>query len=125
MGQREVRLVQCDIVIGEKVDVHRPRPPAAFLGTRAPQRTFHRLGAAQKHARREIRLDGNAHVDERRLVLHPPRLGAIVRRARKQAHVFSVAERGDGAIERVTHVSDIAPERDERFSHGLGGRARW
>ena len=118
MGQREVRLVQCDIVIGEEVDVHGPRPPAAFLGALAPQRTFHRLGAAQKRARREARLDGDAHVDERRLVLHPPRSGAIIRRARKQAHVLSVTEGGDGAIERVAHVAEIAPEPDERFSHG-------
>src|SRR5215831_8950579 len=125
MRQREVRLAQNEIVIGDEVDIDRTRAPAAFLAALASERALDRLRPSQKRARREAGFDRDAEIDERRLVFDPPRRGAIVRGADEKAHFFAVAKRGDRAIERVAHVSDIAAERDERFSHGLGGRERW
>src|SRR5262249_19489149 len=78
-----------------------------------------RLRASQKRAGRQAGFDRDAEIDEGRLVFDPPRRRAVVRGAGEKAHVFAVAKRGDRAIERVAHVSNVAAERDERFSHGL------
>src|SRR5262245_58365291 len=135
MRQREVRLAQNEIVIGDEVDIDRTRAPAAFLAALASERALDRLRPSQKRARREAGFDRDAEIDERRLVFDPPRWRAVVRGAGEKAYVFAVAKRRDRAIERLAHVSNIAAERDERFSHGLlshglvspglGGRVRW
>src|SRR5262249_48673451 len=106
----------------------------------ASERALDRLRPSQKRAGRQGGFDRDAEIDERRLVFDPPRRRAVVRGAGEKAHVFAVAKSGDRAIERVTHVSNIAAERDERLSHGLvspglvspgrvspslGGRVRW
>src|SRR5262249_39405621 len=108
-----------------EVDVDLARAPPAFLGTLAPERPLHRLCASQKCTRGKARLNGDARVDEGRLVLYAPRQGAIIRRAGEQAHFLAVAERSHRPIDRVTQVAEIAAKRDECFSHGPDGRGSW
>src|ERR1700716_1823437 len=116
VGQREVRLFQNHIVVGEQVDIDRARTPALLAGAVAPKRSLHRLRARQERMRRQIGFDRDAYITERRLVLDPPGGRAIVGGAGEKTHAV-VAECGDRAIEGVARVSDIAAERDERFSH--------
>src|SRR5215475_2782329 len=125
MRQREVRLPQNEIIVSDEVDIERTRAPAAFLGALASERALDRLRPSQKRSGRQGGFDRDAEIDERWLVFDPPRRGAVVRGAGEKAHIFAVAKRGDRTIERLAHVSNIAAERDERFSHGLGGRVRW
>src|SRR5215468_8927292 len=77
--QREVRLLQNEVVIGDEVDIDRPRPPAALLAALASEGALDRLRARQQRARREAGFDRDAEIDERRLVFDPPRGGAIAR----------------------------------------------
>ena len=77
--QREVRLLQNEVVIGDEIDIDRPRPPAALLAALASERVLDRLRACEQRVRREAGFDRNAEIDERRLVFDPPRRGAIVR----------------------------------------------
>ena len=118
MGQRELRLFQSHIIVGEQVDIDRARTPAPLLGTVAPERALHRLRTGQERMRREVRFNRDAEIDERGLLLDSPGRRVIVRGAGEKTHT-AVTERGDRAIEGGAHVADIAAERDERFSHDV------
>src|SRR5215510_2833396 len=85
MRQREVRLAQNEIVIGDEVDIDRTRAPAAFLAALASERALDRLRPGEKRARRKAGFDRDAEIDERRLVFDPPGWGAIVRGAGEKA----------------------------------------
>ena len=115
--------VEDDVVIGENVDVERPRPPPPLMGAVAAEGAFDLLRPRQQRLRREPRLGLEAEIDERRLVLDPPRRRRIVGRAGDEAHVLAVAEHRDGMVERVADLADIAAERQQRLSHDASARA--
>src|SRR5260370_19515361 len=91
MWQRQIWSFQSHVLIGDEVDVDLARPPPPFLGTLAPERPLHRLSASQKRARGQARLNGDARVDEHRLIFDAPRQATIIRRAGHQAHLSTTA----------------------------------
>src|SRR3954452_2913693 len=48
MRQRESRLLKCEVVIAENIDIDGARPPPFFFGTLASERTFDCLRARQQ-----------------------------------------------------------------------------
>src|SRR5436190_16053882 len=123
MGERQVWGVEHHVVIGDEIDVEGTRPPAALVRAVAAEGAFHRLRAPQERMRGERGRDRDAGVYERGLILDAPGWGHVVGRAGGELDLPTVAQRRDGAGERVAHVADIAAERQQRLSHGAS--ARW
>src|SRR5262249_42456154 len=92
---------------------------ALLAGAVAPECALDLERAGEQVARSERGRDGDAEVDERRLVLDTPRRRAVVGRAREQADHVPVAECRYGAIEGGARVAHVAAERDQRLSHGF------
>src|SRR5215831_14723549 len=78
MGQRQVRFVHRQVVIGEDIDVGRAWAVAFFLGTVAAKPQFDVLRACQQFARTERGLNRNDEIDEMRLVFESPWWRAVV-----------------------------------------------
>src|SRR5713101_472643 len=74
MRQREIRRLQCEVVIGEEVDINGAWTPTAFLGALASKRVLDRLSPRKKIMRRHVGFDCDAKIDEGRLALEAPGL---------------------------------------------------
>jgi hypothetical protein len=109
--QRQVRFIQCEVIIGENVDVGGTRPVALLVRTVPPESDLYLLGACEQLMRSERRFNHDREVDEMRLIFEPPRWCPVVGRAGYQTHLVSVTEQSDGAIENCAAVSDVATKR--------------
>src|SRR5262249_8777910 len=123
VGDRELGRGECEIVVGEDVNIDRARAPAALARPVTPERALDRLRALEQSPGSKHGYNGDAQVHERRLGLDAPRRGRVVGRAGGEPDLGPVAKPCDRAIERGARVAQIATERQQRLSHGAS--ARW
>ena len=117
MRQRQFRLVDPDIVIGDQVEVEGARTPARLTGAVAAELLFDLVQREQQRVRIEAGFDLDAGVGEGRLVFLAPGRGGVIRRPRQQGGLRHAANIGDGLVECRADVADIAAERDQHVSH--------
>ena len=78
MRQRQFRLVDRNIIIGDQIEVEGTRTPAPFVGPIAAELPFDPVQRKQQRVGIEVGFDFDAGIDESSLLLIAPGRGGVI-----------------------------------------------
>jgi len=98
MWQRQVRLVDREVAIGEDIDIGRARAVSLLMRAVPAELELDVLRAGQQLPWIKCSFNRNREIDEMRLVFETPWRRPVVRGAGLQPYFFSVAKQVDGTV---------------------------
>ena len=117
MRQRQFRLVEPDIVIGDQIEVEGARTPARLLRAVAAELLLDLVQREQQRMRVEAGFDLDAGVGETAPAVPRPRAGWCSRRNARAGRPASCRKYWRWPFECRADVADIAAERDQHVRH--------